>query len=628
VRTKVVGPTGIAGAGTNRYFYDRADRLVGWRRYDNATTGYVYDNNGNRTSNGTTSATYDQRNRMLTNGATTYSWAPRGVLASTVTGATTTTYGFDAFGRMTTSGTVGFAYDALGRAATRTVGAATTGFSYSGASGEPTGDGTNVYTRTPDGGVLSVAQGATKLFAQVDRHGDVTATLTSAGAVSSSKAYDPYGVVAASAGTTAPSVGFQGDYTDPSSGLVNMGARWYQPSSGGFVSRDTYSGRLDSPVTLNRYTYANNNPLAMFDPTGHAAMTVDGGGYGSSKPKAKPKSPKVSDEAHQRKDDNAAAVKQIVAKMRNDCIARGDGCKTDYNNTAAFTSQALKLAVQYGSYTAAAAAYAPAPPPPPPPIGAGNFSNSDGIKIGVPADLGMSNAAALSLLQDDTLGPMLVGLLDIGLAGGGDGDGNISSQDIEALTNVSNTIELIGKMLPDMSPQDVAKMARNVTAVAQGLNRKHNSWEGFDVEYSWWERNGGKILAVASVVVAVTALVATGGAAIAGSGALFGVAGQTFGTVAIGSSYLGFGIDSVGVYNACGQGNGSCEGALTTFGIGVATFGVAKLGKALTGVELVNGASKVHQARQLEAMSNVVDLSINGVGVGAQVVALNGGFDK
>ena len=106
-------------------------------------------------------------------------------------------------------------------------------------------------------------------------------------------------------------------------------------------------------------------------------LAVDGGGYGL-KGKSKPKSPKVSNEAHQRRDDNAAAVKQIVAKMRNDCIARGDGCKTDYGNTAAFTSQALRLAVQYGSYTAAAAAYAPAPPPPPPPIGVPPIAGSGG----------------------------------------------------------------------------------------------------------------------------------------------------------------------------------------------------------------------------------------------------------
>ncbi len=48
-----------------------------------------------------------------------------------------------------------------------------------------------------------------------------------------------------------------------------MGARWYQPSSGTFLSRDTVFGELRTPFTLNRYTYGINNPVGYWDPDGH-----------------------------------------------------------------------------------------------------------------------------------------------------------------------------------------------------------------------------------------------------------------------------------------------------------------------------------------------------------------------
>jgi len=59
-----------------------------------------------------------------------------------------------------------------------------------------------------------------------------------------------------SAGHLVDAAGFQGDFTDPATGDVNMGARWYTPSSGTFRNRDSYAGELRTPVSLNRFTYA------------------------------------------------------------------------------------------------------------------------------------------------------------------------------------------------------------------------------------------------------------------------------------------------------------------------------------------------------------------------------------
>jgi RHS repeat-associated protein len=93
------------------------------------------------------------------------------------------------------------------------------------------------------------------------------------GAVSDSVVRDPFGKTLGSTGS-APDVGFQSDWTDPSTGLVWMGARWYQPGTGTFVSRDTVAGGVGAYASMNRFTYGLNNPVLFNDPTGRVAAPV------------------------------------------------------------------------------------------------------------------------------------------------------------------------------------------------------------------------------------------------------------------------------------------------------------------------------------------------------------------
>jgi len=69
-------------------------------------------------------------------------------------------------------------------------------------------------------------------------------------------------------------MGFQSDWTDPTSSQVWMGARFYKPAPAMFTSRDTYDGVLSSPLSLNRYTYAEGDPIQNADPTGRTAEQV------------------------------------------------------------------------------------------------------------------------------------------------------------------------------------------------------------------------------------------------------------------------------------------------------------------------------------------------------------------
>jgi RHS repeat-associated protein len=270
---------GGAGGGSHSYKYDASDRLTSWTSAAGATTAYGWDANGNRTAAGAVTAAFDQRNRLLTSGTETYTWTPRGTMKSKTVSAVATNYVFDGLGRMTGAGGVAYSYDAMNRVAAR----ATVPFSYSGLDPDPSKDGTtgaavNTIAHSPSGDAiaLKVGAGAGQVIGE-DRHGDVTALFTPAAtSVSDTVDYDPFGVPTARTGSTANRVGFQSDYTDPASGLVNMGARWYAPAAGVFTARDSYSGVLGSPVTLNRYTYANDNPMSYFDPDGLCAVRIDG----------------------------------------------------------------------------------------------------------------------------------------------------------------------------------------------------------------------------------------------------------------------------------------------------------------------------------------------------------------
>ena len=59
-------------------------------------------------------------------------------------------------------------------------------------------------------------------------------------------------------------------------GLINMNARLYDPALGRFLSPDPYVQMPDMSQSLNRYTYAMNNPLCYVDQDGEFAWWIVG----------------------------------------------------------------------------------------------------------------------------------------------------------------------------------------------------------------------------------------------------------------------------------------------------------------------------------------------------------------
>lgn len=107
-----------------------------------------------------------------------------------------------------------------------------------------------------------------------DALGSVRQLTDAQGQVTLANAYEPYGVLAQSAGSAQTSYGFTGEFTDPS-GLVYLRARYYAPQEGRFTSKDTWGGNTHSPLSFNRWAYVYGNPINYTDPSGHDPWWCD-----------------------------------------------------------------------------------------------------------------------------------------------------------------------------------------------------------------------------------------------------------------------------------------------------------------------------------------------------------------
>jgi len=266
---------GNADGGLHEYEYDNQGRLISWT-HDLTTIPYQWDDAGNRLEAGADTYTYDERNRLLTGPEGDYTFTPRGTLTEIDPGTTPVVYDYDPLGRLVAVDTVDYIYDGLDRVADREG----VDFTYQAFNLDPVSDGTFNYSRTPTGDLVGISDGIDDLLAGTDRHGDLTHLHQADGTITDTALYDPYGDPLDITGSFDPHVGYQTDWTDPTTGHVSMGARWYEGASANFLSRDSVLGELTTPISLNRYTYAWANPLHYWDPTGHFAEATGGGGSG------------------------------------------------------------------------------------------------------------------------------------------------------------------------------------------------------------------------------------------------------------------------------------------------------------------------------------------------------------
>ena len=65
---------------------------------------------------------------------------------------------------------------------------------------------------------------------------------------------------------------YRGEQYDADLGLYYLRARYYNPNTGRFLSRDPEDGVPTEPATLHKYDYAGSDPVNAMDSTGGSSM--------------------------------------------------------------------------------------------------------------------------------------------------------------------------------------------------------------------------------------------------------------------------------------------------------------------------------------------------------------------
>jgi RHS repeat-associated protein len=173
-----------------------------------------------------------------------------------------------------TGGTTTFRYDPLGRRIQKSAQNGTINYVYDGASAieEVDASGSLLVRYAQGAGIdepLAELRSGTGAFYETDGLGSVTSLTNSTGTISNSNTYDTFGNATVSGTFVNPYRYTARDY-DPETGLQYSRARYYDPSTGRFLSEDPVG--FDGGI--NFYPYVGNAPTNFTDPFGLQAQPV------------------------------------------------------------------------------------------------------------------------------------------------------------------------------------------------------------------------------------------------------------------------------------------------------------------------------------------------------------------
>jgi RHS repeat-associated protein len=247
----------------------------------NGAVGYGLDPAGNRLSETSTlpgipSATfaYDADDRILS----TEQYDNNG--NTTVSGARTFAYDFENRLKSMNNGAVTLVYDGDGNRVVKTASGATTQYLVDDLN--PTGYA-QVVEELLNGAVQRRYTYALQRISQTqflnsawatsfygyDGFGSVRQLTDPKGAVTDTYDYDAWGNILNQTGSTPNVYLYRGEQFDPDLSLYYLRARYLNPLTGRFLTRDPAQGSVDVPETLHRYLYVGANPIRFMDPTGY-----------------------------------------------------------------------------------------------------------------------------------------------------------------------------------------------------------------------------------------------------------------------------------------------------------------------------------------------------------------------
>jgi RHS repeat-associated protein len=285
--------------GTTNYTYDNDGQLTGATGSAlPASESYSYDANGNRTNSGDTTTT---NNELTSDGTYDYTYDADGNLITQTTIATGATENFtwDYRNRLTevtyktaigtTTETIQYTYNALNQRISQTV---TNGsgevslqenYIYDGSNLlmviNGSGNITHTFLSGPSGQALADdANSGNVTWNLTDQEGSVRDVINNSGTVVDHIEYDAYGnILSQTNSSNQPRFAFAGMQLDAATGLYYDNARYYDSTTGQFISQDP---RAFAGGNTNLQGYVNNDPVNLVDPTGLSPKGSSGGGPG------------------------------------------------------------------------------------------------------------------------------------------------------------------------------------------------------------------------------------------------------------------------------------------------------------------------------------------------------------
>lgn len=267
--------TGLPGPSTLSYSYNQLAQLT-----SAGSSNYSYDNAGNVTQlAGASGYSYDNANQLTSSPNATYTYDQLGDrTSSTPTAGGQTSYAYDQDGRLIsytppTGPATTFGYNGDGIRTSKTTGtSSTSNFKWDLTAGIPVllSDGQNNYIYGPSNTPIEqINQAGTPNYLHHDQLGSTRLITDQTGNVSGAFTYDPYGTISASSGTATTPFGYADQYTDAETGLQYDRARYYDPATGQFLTRDPLND-----LTQETYSYAGDSPTNNIDPTGQKWLGV------------------------------------------------------------------------------------------------------------------------------------------------------------------------------------------------------------------------------------------------------------------------------------------------------------------------------------------------------------------
>ena len=285
--------------GTWTYTYDAMGQLTNAvfassnSSIPNQNLTYEYDAAGNRTEiifNGAVNDyTTNGLNQYTASDGTTYDYDADGNLVSMTQNGVTTTYTYNSQNQLIAesgpNGDCTYQYDALGNLVSSSDDGVVSNYiidplAISTSATGPLSAIAQVYNAAGDvtatydygDGLAAMIDSGGIYYYNMDAAGDITSLSGASGSLADTYDYAPFGTLLASSGSVINPFQYSGGLgvATGADGLVDMRARYYDPITGRFISRDP----INIASGANLYDFADNSPIGYLDPTGEFGFNV------------------------------------------------------------------------------------------------------------------------------------------------------------------------------------------------------------------------------------------------------------------------------------------------------------------------------------------------------------------